>query len=166
MTHVHFNITKLMTHITIHVGFNALRSRWVTTHSYSCLNVRLSIKQSTLGMLIGPKDPIPLWHFSLKETKAKVDLLEDQYDLPMRFDPDLIPDLAVAGQNVGAWGQGVAMYGATRGYRQSHTMPTLLASMFGFECEEEMEETKQYLLSHSSFQLEQVGGWWPTVILM
>ena len=67
-------------------------------------------------MLIGPKDPIPL-HFGLKETKAKVDLMEDQYDLPMTFDPDLIPDPAVAGQNVGAWGQGVAMYGAARGYR-------------------------------------------------
>ena len=43
--------------------------------------------------------------------------MEDQYDLPMRFDLALIPDPAVAGQNVGAWGQGVAMYGAARGYR-------------------------------------------------
>ena len=68
-------------------------------------------------MLIGPKDPIPLRHFGLKETKAKVDLMEDQYDLPMRFDLELIPDLAVAGQNVGAWGQGVAVYGAAKGYR-------------------------------------------------
>ena len=49
-----------MTHITIHVGFHALRSGWVMTHSISCLNVRLSIKWSTLGMLVGPKDPIPL----------------------------------------------------------------------------------------------------------
>ena len=68
-------------------------------------------------MLIGPKDPISLRHFGLKETRVKVDLMEDQYDLPMRFDPALIPDLAVAGQNVGTWGQGVAMYGAARGYR-------------------------------------------------
>ena len=60
MTHIHFNITKLMTHVMIHAGFNALQSEWVTTHSYSCLNVRLSIKRSTLGMLIGQKDPIPL----------------------------------------------------------------------------------------------------------
>ena len=68
-------------------------------------------------MLVGQKDPIPLQHFGLKETKAKVDLMEDQYDLPMKFDPALILDPAVAGQNVGAWGEGVAMYGATRGYR-------------------------------------------------
>ena len=143
-----------MTHITIHIGFDALRSGRVMTYSYSCLNVWLSIKRSTLGMLIGPKDPIPLRHFGLKETKVKLDLMEDQYDLPMRFDPELIPDPVVAGQNVGVWGQGVAMYGATRAYRWPHTMPTLMASMFGFKCEEEMEDTKQYLLSHGSFQLE------------
>ena len=68
-------------------------------------------------MLSGPKDPIPLRHFGLKETKAKVDLMEDQYDHPMEFEPVLIPDPAVAGQNVGTWGQGVAMYGAARGYK-------------------------------------------------
>ena len=84
--------------------------------------------------------------------------MKDQYDLPMAFDEASIPDLAVARQNVGAWGQGVAMYGAARGYRQSHTMPTLMASMFGFACEEEMADTKQYLLSHGGYQLEQVGG--------
>ena len=120
-------------------------------------NFRLSTKQSTLGMFSGPKDPISLQHFGLKETKAKVDLMEDQYDLPMELELARIPDLAVAGQNVGAWGQGVAMYGAARGYRRPHTMPTLMASMFGFECEEEMADTKQYLLMHSGYQLEQVG---------
>ena len=81
------------------------------THSYSCLNVRLSIKQSTWGMFSVPKDPIPLRHFGLKETKARVDLMEDQYDRPMLFEPYLIPDPAVAGESVGAWGQGVAVYG-------------------------------------------------------
>ena len=38
--------------------------------------------------------------------------MEDQYDRPMLFEPDLIPDPAVAGENIGAWGQGVAVYGA------------------------------------------------------
>ena len=84
---------------------------------YFMFNVRMSRKRSTLGMLVGPKDPIPLRHFGLKETKAKVDLMEDRFDLPMKFDPALIPDLPVAGQNVSAWGQGVAIYGAARGYR-------------------------------------------------
>ena len=37
--------------------------------------------------------------------------MEDQFDRPMLFNPALIMDPAVAGQNVGAWGQGVAVYG-------------------------------------------------------
>ena len=41
--------------------------------------------------------------------------MEDQNDHPMWFEPELIPDPAVAGQNVGAWGQGVAMYGLPGG---------------------------------------------------
>ena len=32
-----------------------------------------------------------------------------------------------------------------------------MASMFGFECEEEMADTKQYLLNHGGYQLEQVS---------
>ena len=32
-----------------------------------------------------------------------------------------------------------------------------MASMFGFDCEEEMADTKQYLLSHGGYQLEQVS---------
>ena len=43
--------------------------------------------------------------------------MEDRYDLPMKFDLALIPDPPVAGQNIGTWGQGVAMYGAARGHR-------------------------------------------------
>ena len=55
-------------------------------------------------MLSGPKDPIPLRHFGLRETRVKVDLMEDQYDHPLAFDEARIPpDPAVAGQNVGAW---------------------------------------------------------------
>ena len=60
-----------MTHITIHLGFYIMWSGWVTTHSHSCLGVRLSIKRSTWGMFSVPKDPIPLCHYGLKETKVK-----------------------------------------------------------------------------------------------
>ena len=108
-------------------------------------------------MLSVPKDPIPLHHFRLAETKVKVDLMEDEYDRPMLFEPDLVPDPAVAGENVSAWGQGVDIFGATRGYKHPRTMPTLLASMLGFECEEEMEDMKWYLLAHGGYQLEQVS---------
>ena len=56
-----------------------------------------------------------------------------------------------------AWDEGVAVYGVAKGYRQQHTMPTLMASMFGFGCEEEMADTKQYLLGHGGYQLEHVS---------
>ena len=124
-------------------------------HSVSCLAI---VEQSILDILLsGPKDPIPLHHFGLKEIKAKVDLMEDQFDCPMLFDPALIPDPAVAGQNVSAWGQGVAVYGAAKGFKHPRTMPTLMSSMYGFECEEEMDDTKKYLLAHGGYQLEQVS---------
>ena len=83
--------------------------------------------------------------------------MEDQFDHPMVFEPDLIPDPAVAGESVSAWGQGVAMYGAAKSHKHPRTMPTLLASMLGFECKEEMEDTKRYLLTHGGHQLEQVS---------
>ena len=83
--------------------------------------------------------------------------MEDQFDRPMLFDPALILDPAVAGQNIGAWGQGVAVYGAAKGYKHPRTMPTLMSSMYGFECEEEMDDTKRYLLAHGGYQLEQVS---------
>ena len=109
-------------------------------------------------MLSGPKDPIPLWHFGLKEMLAKVNLLEDQFDCLMAFNEALVPpNPFVPGQGVSAWGEGIAMYGAARCYRQQHTMPTLMASMFGFDYKEEMADTKQYLLSHGGYQLKQVS---------
>ena len=118
---------------------------------------RCTIVYQTIHMLSVPKDPIPLCHYGIKETKARVEVMEDQYYRPMLFEPDLIPDPAVVGESVGAWGQGVAVYGAAKGHKRPHTTPTLLASMLGFECEEEMDDTKQYLLAHSGYQLEQVS---------
>ena len=82
--------------------------------------------------------------------------MEDQFDHPVVFERDLIADPAVAGESVGAWGQGVAMYGAAKGHKCPRTKPTLLASMLGFECEEEMDDMKRYLLAHGGYQLEQV----------
>ena len=58
--------------------------------------------------------------------------MEDQFDRPMVFDPARIPDQAVAGQSVGAWGQGVAVCGAARGFKRPRTTPTLMSSMYGF----------------------------------
>ena len=36
-------------------------------------------------------------------------------------------------------------------------MPSLMVDMYGFSCEEEMADTKQYLREHGNYQLEQVS---------
>ena len=89
------------------------------TNSLSCLAICLTaIERPTLSVLSGPKDPIPLWHFGLKEMLAKVDLLEDQFDHPMAFNEAQVPpNPFVPRQGVGPWGKGIAVYGAARGYR-------------------------------------------------
>ena len=49
------------------------------------------------------------------------------------------------------------MSGVARGHRRATSTPSLMADMYGFASEEEMEETKAYLKSHGNYQLEQVG---------
>ena len=146
---IHFNVTNMPIRIKFHTN-NDMPMRTV---------LRLTnTKRSILDLLLlGPKDPIPLRHFGLKEVKARIDLMEDRFDRPMVFDPAQIPDQAVAGQSVGAWGQGVAVCGAAKGYKRPRTTPTLMSSMFGFACEEEMDDVKQFLLRHGNYQLEQVS---------
>ena len=60
-------------------------------------------------------------------------------------------------QGRGAWGTGVTVSGVARGHRRVTSTPSLMADMYGFASEEEMEETKAYLKSHGNYQLEQVG---------
>ena len=106
------------------------------------------------------KDPIPLKHFGKKEMLAKIDLMEDRYNIPMWFDPDHIPACATpaaVGGEVGSWGYGVAMFGAARGHRREVVTPSLMANMYGFVSEEEMSDMKDYLCSHGNYQLEQVS---------
>ena len=90
----------------------------------------------------------------------KIDLMEDKYGEPMTFDESLI--LAhvapmAAGTEVGSWGYGVVVYGAARGHRREVVTPSLMADMYGFASEEEMQDTKAYLWSHGGYQLEQVN---------
>ena len=105
------------------------------------------------------KDPIPLRHYGKKEMLAKIDLMEDQYDVPMQFDPDCIPSHATpaaVGGKVVLWGYGVAVFGAARDHRREVATPSLMADMYGFTSEEEMSDMKDYLCSHGNYQLEQV----------
>ena len=105
------------------------------------------------------KDPIPLRHFGKKEMLAKFDLMEDQFDMPMTFNESHIPahvSPMAAGEEVGAWNYRVSVYAAAWGHRKEVVMPSLMADMFGFMSEEEMDDTKSYLWSHRNYQLEQV----------
>ena len=84
--------------------------------------------------------------------------MEGKYNLPMKFDESLIPDSpAAAGENIGEWGYGVAVYSAARGHARAKDTPSLMANMYGFVSEEEMSDTRAYLCSHRDYQLEQVG---------
>ena len=72
------------------------------------------------------KDLIPLRHFGKKEMLAKIDLMEDQFDVPMTFDKSRIPAhvlLMAAGEEVGAWNYGVSVYGAAQGHRREVVQP-------------------------------------------
>ena len=105
------------------------------------------------------QDPIRLKHFRLQEILQKIDLMEGEYDLPMRLNGSRIPSApAAAGQNIGEWGYGVAVYGVAQGHHQIKQTPSLMADMYGFSCEEEMADAKQYLRDHGNYQLEQASG--------
>ena len=49
----------------------------------------------------------------------------------------------------------VSMYGVAQGYRREVATPSLMANMYGFTSEEEMEDTKAYLRNHRDYQVEQ-----------
>ena len=56
-------------------------------------------------LVLGVKGPIPLWHFGKQEILAKIDLMEDIYDITLTFDEGLIPAQATpmaAGEGFGA----------------------------------------------------------------
>ena len=104
------------------------------------------------------QDPIKLKHFGLHGILQKIDMMEGEYDIPMRFDHSRIPSVpTAAGQNIGEWGYGVAVYGTARGHHWAQETPSLMADMYAFGCKEEMAETKEYLRAHGNYQLEQVG---------
>ena len=112
-------------------------------------------------LVVAVKDPIPQRHFRKKEILAKINLMEDRYDVPMTFNESLIPAHVApiaAGEEIGSWGYGVLVYGAAQGHRREVVTPSLMADMFGFTSTEEMSDTKAYLHSHGNYQLVKVGA--------
>ena len=84
--------------------------------------------------------------------------MEGEYDLPMMFDENLMPDSpAAAGENIRKWGYGVAVFGVAKGHCRAKETPSLMADMYRFASKEEMSDTKAYLWLHGNYQLEQVS---------
>ena len=102
-------------------------------------------------------------HLGKSEVLAQIDLMDDWFDVLMRFDLDHIPANSTptaVGEEAGSWGYGVAVFGTARGHRTEYQMPSLMAVMYGFVSEEEMSDAKDYLRAHGNCQLEQVSITW------
>ena len=103
-------------------------------------------------------DLIWLKHFGKKEILNKIDLMEPEFNEPMTFDESRVLDQpAAAGAEIGSWGYGVQVYGVARGHQRKKETPSLLTDMCGFSSEEEMQDVRQYLQTHSNYQIEQVS---------
>ena len=107
---------------------------------------------------VGP-DEILLKHYGKRELLGKIANMEAEYDVPMHFNPALLPDSSVAvGPDVqhGLWDYGVEVAGDCKRYPKKQT-PTLEAGMYRFAGGEELLAVKGYLYSHGAYQLVAVS---------
>ena len=133
---------------------------WMSV-SVSCLIIWTSttewVSSSCIWVFSEVKDPIPLWHFSKNEILTKIDLMGDQFDIPdlWRGPGPISAICARAGHQCLEW-RGCCVWCSQRPQERMKT-PSLMADIFGFASEEEIEDTKAYLWNHGQYQLEQVG---------
>ena len=86
--------------------------------------------------------------------------MEPKYDIPMDFDPALLPELTAAvcpDVQHGLWDYGVEVAGNPKKYQKKQT-PTLEAGMYGFARGEELIAVKGYLYAHGTYQLLAVSN--------
>ena len=81
---------------------------------------------------------------------------------PWWFDESRVPDQPAA---AGGWDRqlgatGCRCMGQPEGTRGRRDTPSLLANMCGFSSEEEMQDVRQYLQTHSDYQIQQVSVKW------
>ena len=86
--------------------------------------------------------------------------MEDCFDQPFKFDPELIEARQRRGGSAiepGHWDYGINIYGKARRYRATPgETPTLNSAMYGFDSDEEYMRVQAYLRMHGGFQLEMV----------
>ena len=86
--------------------------------------------------------------------------MEAEYNVPMEFDPGLLPKLSAAvGPDIqhGLQDYGVEAAGDPKKYQKKQT-PTLEAGMYGFARDEELIAVKGYLYAHGTYQLFMVSN--------
>ena len=112
---------------------------------------------------VGPNE-ILLKHYGKRELLGKIANMEAGYDVPMHFDPALLPEsFAAVGPDIqhGLWDYGVEVAGDPKRYHKKQT-PTLEA---GFTGGEELLAVKGYLYAHSAYQLVAVRCHFGAIIL-
>ena len=115
---------------------------------------------------VGPNE-ILLKHYGKRELLGKIVNMEAEYDVPMHFNPALLPESSAAvGPDIqhGLWDYGVEVAGDPKRYHKKQT-PTLEAGMYGFTGGEELLAVKGYLYAHSAYQLVAVRCHFGAVIL-
>ena len=103
---------------------------------------------------VGPNE-ILLKYYGKRELLRKISNMEAEYDVPMHFNPALLPESSAAvGPDIqhGLWDYGMEVAGAPKKYHKKQT-PTLEAGMYGFTGGEELFAVKGYLYAHSAYQL-------------
>ena len=104
---------------------------------------------------------VSLKHHGKREVLQLIDEMEDCFDRPFVFDPDVLePRQGRAASAIapGQWFYGVNIYGQARKYKtHPGEAATLNVAMYGFESEGEYNRVQAYLKVHGGWQLEAVS---------
>ena len=106
-----------------------------------------------------------LKHYRKREVLRLIDMMEECFNQPFTFDPELLEarrGRTGSATEPGHWGYGINIYGKARRYcSKSGEAPTLNSTMYGFSSNEEYFRVQAYLKTHGGFQLEvvSIGVW-------
>ena len=116
--------------------------------------------------IVGPNE-ILLKHYGKRELLRKIANMEAEYDVPMNFNPALLPESSAAvGPDIqhGLWDYSVEVAGDPKRYRKKQT-PTLEAGMYRFTGGKELLAVKGYLYTHGAYQCVAVRCHFGAIIL-
>ena len=104
---------------------------------------------------------VSLKHHGKREVLQLINGMEDCFNRPFVFDPDVLEPRQGRAANAiapGQWFYGVNMYGKARKYKtHPGEAATLNVAMYGFESEGEYNRVQSYLKVHGTWQLVAVS---------